>query len=102
MKTGSLSRTKIFASILKDDASLYFISMKKVPRAENGQVVDRIDPYFQELEFNQSIINDTALGKDWQRIDLDKCEIMPSRSDKKAFKFLIDRSGENKSPKPKE
>ena len=100
MKTGPLSKTKIFASILKNDATLYFIDIKKVPRAENGQIVDRVDPYYyQELKFNQSLISTTGLSKDWQSIDLDKCQIIPSQSDKKCFKFIIDRSEKKKSPK---
>ena len=53
LKTGSLSKTKIFASVLKNDASLYWIPFKKVPRDEKTkQVQDRIDPYAQELELN--------------------------------------------------
>ena len=74
MKTGSLIKTKIFASILRNDASLYFIQIKKVPRDGKGQIIDRVDPFLGEMPYNESIVGGAAaLGKDWSRIDLDKC-----------------------------
>ena len=98
LKKGSLSKTKIFASILKNDPSMYWISFKQVPKDEKtGQVLDRIDPYTTELELNITVTESPVLGKDWNRIDLIKCQIMPSAKDKKAFKLLLDRSDENKS-----
>ena len=44
-KTGKISKTKIFATILKDDPSLYVIDMKLVPRTPEGLIQDRINPY---------------------------------------------------------
>ena len=84
MKTGTLSKTKIFATVLKDDSSFYVIDQKLVPRDANGQIEDRIDP---------------TIGPGWQRFKLEKCQVLPSNSDKKCFKFLINRDEENKAEK---
>ena len=102
MKTGSLSKTKIFASILRNDASLYFINFKKVPRDQKGAVMDRVDPYQPQNVYDtyDSVVEQTTgLGKDWKKIDLNKCQIMPSQKDRKVFKLLIDRSDIDKSEK---
>lgn len=49
MKTGAFTKTKIFASILKNDASFYYIDYKNAPRGSDGKIRDRVDPYYDEF-----------------------------------------------------
>ena len=76
LKTGRISKTKVFASILKNDMSLYIIDIKKVPRTPTGEIQDRIDPYEgrgKDLMFNTTVLGADDLAPGWRRIDLTQC-----------------------------
>lgn len=62
--------------------------MKKVPKDGNGKKKDSVDPFGREEAHD----NQGQLAKDWKSFDLDKCLILPSKSKKKKFKLIIDRS----------
>lgn len=44
IKTGTLSKMKIFATIMNNDSSLYIIDQKRIKKV-NGLIPDRINPY---------------------------------------------------------
>ena len=45
LKTGRIQKTKIFATILNHDSSLYIIDQKYLPKTADGMLPDRVDPY---------------------------------------------------------
>ena len=84
LKTGMFSKTKVFASILKDDASFYVIEQKLLPRI-NGQIKDRVDPY-EDFKLDSE---EQALAPGWTRFELKDCLVFPTDNDSKAFKLLV-------------
>ena len=44
IKTGTLSKMKIFATVMNNDSSLYIIDQKHIKKV-NGVIPDRINPY---------------------------------------------------------
>ena len=58
-----------------------------------------MDPFFDEAQtYDESSRRSTVLAKDWQSIDLSKCQIIQSTKDNKVFSLYKDRSVDNKSP----
>ena len=91
-KTGTFSKTKVFATILRDDPSFYVIDLKQLPRI-NGEIPDRVDPYEEQKYTNETEGNeDKILAPGWTKFDLTNCLIFASDSDNKAFKLLQDRN----------
>ena len=52
-KSGKVSKTKIFATILKGDPSFYIIDKKFLPKVD-GRIPDRVNPYDSNLEINNA------------------------------------------------
>ena len=48
-KSGKVSKTKIFATILKGDPSFYIIDRKLLPKVD-GKIPDRVNPYNSNFE----------------------------------------------------
>ena len=96
-KTGTFSKTKVFATILKQDPSLYVIDLKQLPRV-NGEIPDRVNPYEEQklnIEDQQQMqAQDKILSPGWTKFDLTNCLIFASDSDNKAFKILENRNAQ--------
>ena len=64
MKTGKISKTKIFATMLKGDPSFYVIDLKLVSRNIDGTIEDRINPYKSRDGVENDSLN-SSLGIEW-------------------------------------
>ena len=84
MKTDAwFSKTKVFASILKEDASLYVIDQKLMTRI-NGEIPDRVDPY----EDSKDGTSNSVLAAGWMHFEMKNCLVFPIDNDSKSFKIL--------------
>lgn len=93
-KDGIVFSTKIFATILKNDPSLYVIDLKKLPRVD-GQIPDRVDPFEeQQPQFEGTEINEEErrLKPNWVRFELRNSIVFASEGDCKALKLMINRA----------
>lgn len=52
-KSGKVSKTKIFATIIKGDPSFYIIDKKLLPKVE-GRIPDRVNPYNSNFEIRNA------------------------------------------------
>ena len=95
-KTGLFSKTKIFATIQKDDPSFYIIDMKKLPRI-NGVIPDRVDP-FEEIG-SESEEEYKVLAPGWTKFDLKNCLVVASDSDNKIFSLMENRNDQRQPAK---
>ena len=86
-KTGTFSKTKVFATIQNDDPSLYVIDLKQLPRV-NGIIPDRVDPYEEQKSDDESKV----LAPGWVKFDLKNCLVFASDSDNKSFKLFENRN----------
>ena len=98
-KSGKVSKTKIFATILKGDPSFYIIDRKLLPRVD-GKIPDRVNPYTSNFKIIENSENqDYQLSPGWIKFSLETCQIMPSKDKKKCFKLLLKAAEENKKEK---
>ena len=69
-----------------------------MPRGQDGQIIDRVDPYAIEDGVVLANVreNQSGLQPGWTKISLDKCQIRQSNGDKKCFKLFVNRQEENK------
>jgi len=56
LKTGTLSKTKMFGVLLKGDSTFYVIDSKLLPKVD-GQFSDRIDPYSREIGVSRGSVS---------------------------------------------
>ena len=56
LKTGTISKTKIFATVMNNDPTLYTIDQKYIKKI-NGMIPDRINPFIideEKMNFDSS------------------------------------------------
>lgn len=103
LKTGTLSKRRLFALVLQDDPSLYIIDSKLVKR-KDGMPPVNLAPYDNELNLSASVLSQGQLNPGWSRFDLKAYEVVPASKDTKCFKLVSipAEEEESKASKPRE